>query len=253
MLETILHQLGLGPKELTVYRLVAEHGKIAPALVARLAGINRTTVYSVAKELKDKGLIVEDLAGKSLYYLPATQSELEKIVTREQARVKQTAEAVHNLQEWLVNVPASQTYSVPRIRFVDEADLENYLYEAAPRWCENAAKIEQTWWGFQDHTLAERFEKWIDWFWQTTPDAVTLKMFSNQSLVEQKMQRKQYVKRRQIRFWQGNEFSATQWIVGEYLILIVTKQRPYYLVEIKDAVLAQNMRAMFQSLWAQVK
>lgn len=252
MLETILHQLGLGNKELAVYRLIVEHGKIAPALVGRLANINRTTVYSVAKELKDKGLIIEDLGGKSLYYLPAREADLEKIITREQARVKQTESAVHDLQTWLQAMPNSQTYSVPRIRFVDEADLENYLYEATSRWCASGEKIEQTWWGFQDHTFAERFEKWIDWFWTTTPDEVTLKMFSNQSPVEQKMTRKKYAKRRQIRFWDGNEFSATQWVVGEYLILIVTKQRPYYLVEIHDSVLSHNMRAMFKSMWEKI-
>ena len=71
MLEKLLNQLGLGEKEQTIYKLILEHGKIAPALLSRLAKINRTTTYSVANELKTKGLIIEDLGGKTLYYLPA--------------------------------------------------------------------------------------------------------------------------------------------------------------------------------------
>lgn len=25
---------------------------------------------------------------------------------------------------------------------------------------------DSTWWGFQDHTFVEHYEKWIDWYWQ---------------------------------------------------------------------------------------
>ena len=87
MIEKPLNQLGLNNKEQSVYRLILEHGKIAPALLSRLAKINRTTVYSVAKELKEKGLIVEDLGGKTLYYLPARENELEKIIDSEKEKL----------------------------------------------------------------------------------------------------------------------------------------------------------------------
>ena len=55
MLEETLNKLELGNKEQVIYKLILEHGKIAPALLSRFAKINRTTVYSVAKELKEKG------------------------------------------------------------------------------------------------------------------------------------------------------------------------------------------------------
>src|SRR5258707_1002354 len=134
MLEKLLNQLGLGNKEQAVYKLILEHGKIAPTLLGRLARINRTTIYSVAKELKEKGLIVEDFGGKTLYYLPAREKELEKIVEKEKEAVKVRESSIRELQQFLKNIPESKTYSVPKIRFVDEADLEKYLYEAFPRW-----------------------------------------------------------------------------------------------------------------------
>jgi sugar-specific transcriptional regulator TrmB len=136
MLEKLLNQLGLGNKEQAVYKLILEHGKIAPALLSRFAKINRTTVYSVAKELKEKGLIVEDLGGKTLYYLPSRENELEKLIEGEEERTKEKVNSIKELQEFLKNAPASKTYSVPKIRFVDEVDLEKYLYEASPRWIE---------------------------------------------------------------------------------------------------------------------
>ena len=88
MLEELLNQLGLGNKEKVVYKLILEHGKIAPALLARFAKINRTTVYSVAKELKEKGLIVEDLGGRTLYYVPSQENELDKIIKGEEEKIK---------------------------------------------------------------------------------------------------------------------------------------------------------------------
>ena len=89
MLENVLKQLGLGNKEQTVYKLILEYGKIAPALLARLAKINRTTVYSVANELKEKGLIEEDLGGKVLYYIPVREQGLEKIISKENQKLRE--------------------------------------------------------------------------------------------------------------------------------------------------------------------
>src|SRR5258706_6156610 len=242
MLEKILKELGLGEKEQTIYKLILEYGKVAPALLSHLAKINRTTVYSVAKELKDKGLIIEDLGGKTLYYLPVRESGLEKIIEIEKEKTKSKENSIRELQQVLRNIPESKTYSVPKIRFIDEADLESYLYEAYPRWVESMMKNDATWWGFQDHTVIEKFEKWIDWSWDHSPKEIELKLLTNKSDIEKKMEAKKYSDRRQLKFFKDTEFSASQLIAGDYILLLVTQQRPYYLVEIHDSVLAHNMR-----------
>lgn len=256
-IEKTLNSLGLGHKEQVIYKLILEHGKIAPPLLSRLAKINRTTVYSVAKELKDKGLIVEDLGGKIVYYSPARDGELEKVVKKEIENLKTKETAIAELTEFIKNSPQSKTYSVPKIRFVEEADLESYLYEATARWTENQMQVgaDKTWWGYQDHTFVEKFNKWIVWFWKQAPKEIDLKLFSNDAEIENKM-KDEKIERRQIRFWQNNKnnnkennFTSSQWIVGDYIILIITNQHPFYLVEIKDAVMAHNMREVFKKVW----
>ena len=252
-MEKILEKLGLGNKEQIIYKLILERGKIAPALVSKLTKINRTTVYSVAKELKEKGLIVEDLGGKVLYYLPAREGELEKIISREKDALKEKEHSIKELQEFLKNAPQSTAYSVPKIRFVDERDLEPYLYEALPRWHESMMAHDRTYWGFQDHTFVEHFKHVIDWEWKRAPKEITLHLFTNSSKAEDKMRGK-YADRRFLKFWKGkNAFTGTQWICGEYIILVVTSQKPFYLVEIRDAVLAHNMREVFKRLWEKEK
>jgi sugar-specific transcriptional regulator TrmB len=249
MLEKLLSQLNLGNKEQIIYKLILEHGKIGPALLSRLAKINRTTVYSVAKELKDKGLIVEDLGGKTLYYIPARENELEKLVKTEHEKVEKKEKSIRDLQEFLKQMPESKTFSVPKIRFVDEADLEEYLYEAAPRWNKSLKEDAKTWWGFQDHTFVDKFEKWIDWFWKGVSEDIDLKLLTNESDIEQKMKGKEYTDRRVVKLHESSEFTATQWIVGDYVIFVMTKQRPFYLVEIHDSVIAHNMKELFRSIW----
>lgn len=248
-MEKILTQLGLGPKEQQIYTLILERGKITPAMLSRLSEINRTTVYSVAKELHDKGLIVEDLGGKTLYYMPAREEELEKMIKRETEKTQSKIAHIQQLQEMLKNIPESTSYSVPKIRFIDETDVEDYLYEATPRWIESLITNDPTWWGFQDHTFAEKYHAWIDWYWKQAPETLNLKMFTNDSEIEKSMSDKGYT-RREVRFWGGeNNFTSSQWIVGSYVIMIVTHQKPYYLVEIHDSVIAHNMREVFRSLW----
>lgn len=249
MLEKVLNQLKLGEKEQIIYKLILEYGKISPALLSRLSKINRTTVYSVAEELKSKGLIIEDLGGKIIYYLPVRGKELEKVITLENQKLREKESSIRELQEIIKNFPESKTYSVPKIRFIEEEDLEEYLYEATPRWLESMLTVDATWFGFQDHTFVEKFEKWIDWSWDKSPQPVKLKLLTNESAIEKKMKSKRYSDRRMLKFWDNNEFTSTQWIGGSYIILVVTKQRPYYLVEIHDSVMAHNMREVFKRIW----
>jgi sugar-specific transcriptional regulator TrmB len=248
-LDKALDKVGLSQKERKVYKTILEHGKIAPALVARKTGINRTTIYSVASELKARGLVVEDLGGKTLYYMPASEGEIDRVLGKDKKALMEKEKGLAELKEALKLIPQSKTFSIPKIRFVAEEDLEKYLYDATPRWTENQLVNDTTWWGFQDHTFVEHYRNWIVWFWKQAPEVIDLKLFSNESQIESDMRTEQ-ITRRQIRFWKGeNKISGTQWIVGSYIISIITNERPFYLVEINDAVLANNMREVFKRLW----
>ncbi len=248
-LDKTLEKLGLSIKAKKIYKLILESGKIAPAVISRKSGINRTTVYSVASELKARGLIVEDLGGKTLYYLPADDKEIDKVLEYDKKAFAEKEQGLFDLKEMLKVLPESKTFSVPKIRFIAEEDIEKYLYDATPRWIESNLANDSTWWGYQDHTFVERYRKWIVWFWKMAPKEVDLKLFSNDSDIESEMVNEK-IDRRHIRFWKGSgAITGTQWVIGSYIVLIVTAQKPYYLVEIHDSVMAHNMREVFKELW----
>jgi sugar-specific transcriptional regulator TrmB len=255
MIENYLKQLGLTEKEITVYLEILKAGKISPANVSRLTKINRTTVYSVAKELAKKGFIVEDLAGQASSFIAIPPQDLKFLIQKEEKQLEQKKQAIGQMIEELQNFSKNTKYSIPKITFIQEQDLMDYLYKRSDEWHASIMKHDGILWGFQDHSFAEHYEKWIDWEWRIGgPKNLRLRLFSNESGIEEKNRNKEYSDRRQIKYWKGKKtFTGTVWVHGDYLILVQTGERPHYLVEIYDQLLSENMREFFSGTWEQIK
>jgi len=248
MVNELLGRIGLNDKEIQVYLTVLQYGKITPAALSKVLGINRTTIYSTAKELVTKGLITEDLAGpvKSLIARPV--EDLELFVENEERVVRKKKELAKRAITELRSVVKTQQFALPKIVFVPEAEIEAHLHKQSKVWDKSILKYDSTWWGFQDETFVKHYEKWIDWYWETAGDRhIKLKLLSNEAA--EKIKKKKF-DRRLIEFWgQSKDFTSTIWINGDYVVMIVTNQKPHYLVEIHDAVLAHNMREVFKGIW----
>src|SRR3990167_6258764 len=102
MLYTLLEKLGFNQKEILVYLMILQHEKINATDLAQLTKINRTTIYSVVKELIQKGVIVEDLGSPTRYFIARPPEDLEFLITEQEQqleRKKQTIqEAIRELQ-----------------------------------------------------------------------------------------------------------------------------------------------------------
>jgi predicted transcriptional regulator len=250
MVEQLLKQLGFAEKEIKVYLTVLEQGKTTPANVALLTGINRSTVYSIAKDLLEKGVIAEDIAGTKGYLVALPPTDLKNLARKEERELQTKKVLIEQIATELQNFTKNTKYSVPKISFIYEEDLENFLYKQAPVWNQSILSKDGTWWGFQDPTFVQHYQKWVDWYWQSSaPENLILKLLSNDTQHEKKVAEKGY-ERRLIKFWnKGNNFTATTWICGDYLIMVTTNQHPHCLVQIHDATLAHNMREMFKNIW----
>ncbi len=248
MIESLLEKLGLNKKEIAVFLTVIEQGKITHTAVARITRINRTTVYSVAKELIAKGLIKEDIGGSTSYLTALPPEDLEYIISREEKALELKKRNLRELITELKPLANNAKYNAPKIHFVDERMLEDYLYEQTATWNQSALEHDSTWWGFQDKTFVKHYEAWIDWFWEkAAPQNIQLKVLSNESA--EAIKQKQFA-RRHISAWDNSEeFTATTWIAGDYVINLITSTRPHYLVDMRDPVLAQNLRTVFKKIW----
>lgn len=248
MFEYLLSALGLSHNEQKIYTLIVEYGKIGPSQLAKISNINRTTIYGIAKELKEKRLVREDVGAKQTYYVAVQGNELDTITQQEYAKIRRKEALIRQLKQAISETPKANTFSMPKIRFVEENEMLAYLYEATAKWHRSMLNTDTTWWGFQDATFVEHFEEWIDWSWQQAPQSVDLKLLTNESDTELQMKKKKYSKRRNLRF-ASIPFSVTQLVVGEYVVYVMTRQKPFYLLEIHDPMIAYNLRQLFKSMW----
>jgi sugar-specific transcriptional regulator TrmB len=250
MIEDILKQLGFGNKEVKVYLAILEQGKTTPAHLATLTGIKRTTVYSISKELLDKGVIVEDIAGPHSFLVALPPEDLKNIAKKEERELQNKKILIDQAVTELQNFTKDTKYSIPKITFIYEEDLENFLYKQTPEWNRSVMASDGIWWGFQDPSFPEQYKKWIDWFWnESAPKDLVLKLLSNQTQNEKQIAK--LYDRRLIKYWNGEEgnFTGSTLVAGDYILLIITGQKPHYLVQIYDATLAHNMRQLFMSIW----
>lgn len=246
-----LAKLGLNDKEIKVYMCLLKSGRLTPAAISRITKINRATIYNVAGSLLSKGVIAED-RGKTLYLTPLPPESLNQLIERPRRELERKEELIKKAVSELSLVSADKNYAVPKIRFVEEDNLEDFLYENGKKWVKELYKGDGIWWSFQDHNVVEHYQKWIEWVSKTKEykdPRISSRILSNDSEIERRMEKKIPRTKRDIRFLPGLNFTAGVWVSGDYMVMIVTTQHPFHLVEIYDATLAHNMREILKKLW----
>lgn len=251
MLNQYLQQIGFSDKEISVYLCVLESGKLSAASISRITKINRTTIYSVVKELINKGLIQEDLGGVNRYYAAMPVEDLHNLYKTEEELLKNKKILVENAIQELSALPKSKKYSVPKIRFIDESHLNDFLYKRLPVWIDSAKTGDKNWWGFQDSSFIEEYPDWFQYHWEVFPNDYGTRLFTNQKSSEEEFARHiNNNERRQVKYWdKSKDFTATHAVIGDYTLFCVTSTKPHYLVETHDSVMAENLREMFRGIW----
>ncbi len=248
MEDKLLTSLGLNSKEIKLYKAVMKAREVSPAQLARAVGIKRTTCYSLARGLAEKGFLIENSTKRPRTFSLASPADIEDVLSGERKRLVLREKVLKQFASELSRATAGESYPVPSIRFVEEEKLKQFLTKQAPVWDGSALRTDSMWWGFQDHTYVDNFSHVIDAYWRRAPKTIVLKLLSNKSLTEYALKGRH--PRRQIKFWdKADNFISTTWIIGDYVVIINTRKHPFYLVEMHDATLAHDMREVFKNLW----
>lgn len=251
-IQETLQKLGLNEKEVKVYLALLKGGKMKPSTLAKITKFNRSTLYNIAKGLLSKGIVVEDMSGKVLHFSPLQPSKLENILDQQKRDLKEKEILVKNAISELNLIATEKSYPVPKITFIEEDNLEKYLFTNTEKWQEAVIDSDGIWWGYQDQSFAESFEKWIDHTWKTKQSVhphYKPQFFSNETTIEKRLGKKYSKDKREIKFISDSNFTANTWICGDYLVMIITNQHPFYLIEIHDRMIAHNTKEIFKKLW----
>ena len=239
MIHEYLQKLGLSEKEIALYLAVLQKGRVGVHQAALITGINRTTVYSLASELSNKGFIIVDLGSRPNFLMAIPPEQLRTIAEKQKNIIDSLIPELHSISQ-------NTGFSVPKIRFVPEVDLESYLYSEADRWDKSMAEVDSTMWGMQDPTFAPKYQKWIDWYY-TRSGTETYKVKVVTNAKEEGL--KNFPRREVLEFDGGLDFNSAIWVRGHYIIMVSYKEKPNYLIEIYDKRLAHNLRELFRGIW----
>src|SRR5581483_10778664 len=105
-----LREIGLNDKEIKIYMALLKSGRMTPAALAKLSKISRPTVYNIAKSLLSKGIIAEDLGGKTLYLIPLPPESLKEIIEKPKRELEEKEKVVKKLIGELSLVTAEKKY-----------------------------------------------------------------------------------------------------------------------------------------------
>lgn len=247
----ILGNLGFSEKEVAVYLEILRRGRVTPAQIAKGTGINRSSVYVIVASLVQKGLIYEEVGNKTAHFIAKPVDELEGLYQRDRRALERKRKLVESAIEKLERYPRDTNYAPPRVRYIEEAELEEYLFEQMKEWNRSAVSVDSTCWGFQDRGFVKRFRKWV--VWASKSYHLKICLLAETSETETSLRRVYGTWRKNRHPKEPIDFATSVWIMGEYVITLSIRERPHYLVEIRDAVLAHNMRELFRRLWEEAE
>lgn len=130
MLNEKLKELGLSEKEADVYLAMNKLGSSVASVIARKAGINRSTTYVILESLLKRGLInVIERRGVNLYAAAAP----EKLIQYMESQAKQFSERAEIAREILPKLKTTpeshESDSKPRVHFFEGTEGVKTVYE----------------------------------------------------------------------------------------------------------------------------
>lgn len=248
-------QLGFTSNETRVYLFLAERGRLPAQMIAKSCRMPRSTVYSVLDSLESRGLLRrEKIKGATVFRLRDPEAIIDWLEDdAKKNRIRQAAakRVISDLRQFFRSAPAY----VPKLEFVEgKTKVAKFLDENLLRWADSIMQTDRSTWGYQDHTFVEMFQPWIQKAWKTLHEerGVAGRILSNRSEVESKLKGK--IANREVRFL-GNEFNfeSSTWIMGEYVIVIMSRKAPIYAFQLHDGLLANNLRLVFRHLYNQAQ
>lgn len=253
MIDVLFQHLGFTQNEIAVYLALADMGKSTASLIAKRADVPRSTAYSALDLLEKRGLLSIEHDGSQALYFVHQPSALKAMVGREKEQQQKEIEKREVVADELASLVGpyfnQSNYSIPRLQFFDgPANVETMLRTYCFEWQQSITQYDSTWWGYQDHHFVEQYQPWLNYYWKNMQDDEKINLFSNESTIEKKL--RGHVAKRTIKIVPKEfEFSSTIWALGDYVIMIMTRQKPHYAFQLKDAVFAANQRKTFQLLW----
>lgn len=236
-LKELLKQVGLSPKEASLYLAALEVGEGTVSGLAKEAHLPRTTIYEIIGPLLEKGLLSFYIKKKRRYFVAA---DPQKLI---QASKEKHAALVRSLPELRARYNAST--SAPKIRFYEGREgikiiLSDILAEKRPFYATTAIG--------DFHKLAgEYFANFIK---ERIKRHLPVKLLTNTSKESLELKKTDEQELRQTRFVpERYKFKTANYIYGDKVAIISLGGRNPLGIIIEDPAITETQKMYFEFMW----
>ena len=197
-------------------------------------------------------MVFEEKKETATIFVANQPTALVRMISEERKSLQQRAHIAEELSRNLLPVFQSKGINVPKMQFFEgKAAIESMLYDNTLEWIESAIKHDGSMWGYQDATFVPQYMNWLEFYWSSMK-STHVRLLSKVTDGDKKIKVK--VPNREIReLKQKYEFSSSVWIVGEFIVVLQTRNSPHYAFQIKDRALSENLRFIYKTLWQNSK
>lgn len=251
--------LGLQESELKVFSALLQLGKSDVSRLADRAELPRTTVYSILDRLGSFGLVAREKKTHGSKFIPSSPDALVALAEEKLERARQGVEVSKKIAELLRTRLGRDSLAKAKVQFFEgEKALRAMLYDQVPSWRSSFIKMGSAWFGFQDDSIIKTYGDWVEDYWtrfKNAPDEKKdiVKLFSNSTQIERTFDKKVRPiagARRNLKpLPSGMTFTATIWVMGEYVTTLKTRESPHEAIVTWDPILSENLSVIFEYLW----
>lgn len=248
-----LQRIGISPKGVDTYLALIDIGRASAYQLAKKMSAPRATVYFVLDELVQRGLVATSKKQGTTIFSANPPAAILRYAEGQRDEATQRVGIARGLVEQLIPFFEKTATEVPRVQFVEGKNgVLSLLQENEEVWHQSMLDIDATWWGFDDATLFEHYNNWFRAMWERRHELrrtrITVNVFSNAVVAKDLRDRWPLTHLRP--FPEGFDFTSTLWLMGNYVVVMSTRRRPHYALQLKDPLLAESIRFMFRMLWS---
>jgi sugar-specific transcriptional regulator TrmB len=246
--------LGFTQNEARLYSYLVEAGRLSAYALAKKLSLPRSTVYSVLGVLEHKGLVRKEPVKGTWWYRVDNPEDLLEIFEKEESVLLRKKQLATILVKELKQVFKTKSNAIPRLEYYEgKANIEKFLFNYLPVWRDSMLNTDKSTWGYQDDSFVKEYQPWLKEAWKVIHIEAKIagRIISNNNQIEKNLKNK--IKGREVKTL-GDKFNFTSsiWVMGEYVILILTREDPHIAFQIKSTTLSRNLKLIFEYLYNQV-
>lgn len=254
MIDTLLTDIGLSPKEAGMYVTLLRHGTQPTSILAKRAGFNRGTAYVILHALLERGLVTKVTKNKIQYFGPLSPRQLIAYLDHQEQELRDRRSRVQASMGQLLSI-SNPLAAQPKIEFFEGPAGARAVLDTTLQSKEKLLRAYLSIADVSDFAGAEYFN---DYTTRRVLGGYTLRAIRTQEKDRIAFSRDVYARRyvtsrkehREIRHVpDALAFPMTIYMYGNRIGIISSKEENFAVI-IESKELADMQKRLFDLLWA---